>query len=103
MIFFMTTPHHPDQNQPCKTKQNTLLSSAIHRNPTDDPDPAMVLQTQSHDVSSEKKVGSPYLLSCTCLSDLFGPRILSLLSSFIGCIPQNVQRSSIIPGPLLLV
>ena len=33
--FFMTTPHHPDQNQPCKTKQNTLLSSAIHRNPTD--------------------------------------------------------------------
>lgn len=31
----MTTPHHPDQNQPCKTKQNTLLSSAIHRNPTD--------------------------------------------------------------------
>ena len=55
MIFFMTTPHHPDQNQPCKTKQNTLLSSAIHRNPTDDPDPAMVLQTQSNDFSSEKK------------------------------------------------
>ena len=30
----------------------------------------------------KKKVGSLYLLSCTCLSNLFGPRIPSLLRQF---------------------